>query len=458
MTPASGGRHALIVATARYDDPKLSALRAPAADAERLAAVLADPARGAFAVQTLIDEPQGTVARRVAAFFRDRRPDDLLLLHFSCHGVKDDRGELFLAAADTEVDLLSATGVSAQWLNDQITRTRSRRTVVLLDCCFSGAFPFGLRARSAAAVDAPEQLQGRGRAIITASSAMEYAYEGDRLTGAGQPSIFTEAVVEGLETGRADLDGDHLISVDDLYNYVFDRVTERTPSQRPNRKSDLEGPLYLAAGAGGALPADPAPAAARATTASASAPSAPAASPRPRRRRPSRRVAALAAAAVLLAAGTVAGVFALTGGDGRHAVDPVTWTPDWCNPTDAPAAAEDVGAEQAVTCDVPTTLVQTDVHGGDATFARFANAAAARTALKRTWASLGAHGHEDCDEGALQELSSVYAKGRAYCLVQTSSGRAWIGFNDDNTDVTGFTTFDAPTTPLSAVDAFGRIG
>jgi hypothetical protein len=238
-------RHALVVATAHYSDPKLQQLRAPAADAERLAAVLRDPDTGNFDVDVLIDETHGMVTRRVARFFRDRGPEDLLLLHFSCHGVKDERGELFLAAADTEIDLLSATGVSAAWLNEQIGRTRSRRTVVLLDCCFSGSFPFGLRPRGIG-VDAPEQLQGRGRAIITASSAMEYAYEGDELTGEGQPSIFTAAVVEGLETGMADLDHDQLISVDDLYDYVYDRVKERTPGQTPSKKSDLEGPLYLA--------------------------------------------------------------------------------------------------------------------------------------------------------------------------------------------------------------------
>lgn len=439
MIPASGERHALIVATARYDDPKLSALRAPAADAERLAAVLSDPAKGAFAVQTLLDEPQGTIARRIAAFFRDRRPDDLLLVHFSCHGVKDDRGELFLAATDTEVDLLSATGISAQWLNDQISRTRSRRTVVLLDCCFSGSFPFGLRPRSPAAVDAPDQLQGRGRAIITASSAMEYAYEGDRLRGEGQPSIFTEAVVEGLESGRADLDGDHLISVDDLYNYVYDRVRERTPSQRPSKKSDLEGPLYLATSDGGTLP--------------------PPERPAPPRRRPPRRVVAFGAAALgVIAAAVVAGVLLLGGGDGSHAVDPVNWTPDWCNPVDAPAAAKDAGAEQAVTCDVPTTLVTSDVHGATVTFARFADAAAARQGLKDRWASLGRGGYETCGESPLQELPSVYAKGRAYCLVQKSGGATWVGYNDDNSDVAGFATFDAPTPQLSAVDTLGRIG
>jgi hypothetical protein len=75
---------------------------------------------------------------------------------------------------------------------------------------------------------------------------MEYAYEGDDLKGEGQPSVFTEAVVEGLETGKADLDHDQLVSVDDLYGYVYDRVKESTPSQTPNKKSEIEGPLYLA--------------------------------------------------------------------------------------------------------------------------------------------------------------------------------------------------------------------
>jgi hypothetical protein len=103
-----------------------------------------------------------------------------------------------------------------------------------------------MRPRSATIVNAPEHFEGRGRAIITASSGMEYAYEGDHLEGEGQPSVFTEAVVEGLETGNADLDHDQLISVDDLYGYVYDRVKETTPSQTPNKKSEIEGPLYLA--------------------------------------------------------------------------------------------------------------------------------------------------------------------------------------------------------------------
>jgi Caspase domain len=311
-------RHALVVATAGYSDPKLQQLRAPGADAERLAAVLRDPQKGDFEVEVLLDESHATVTRRIASFFRDRRPQDLLLLHFSCHGVKDDRGELYLAAADTEIDLLSATGISAAWLNEQISRTRARRTVLLLDCCFSGSFPFGMRARAGTGVDAPGQFQGRGRAIITASNAMEYAYEGDRLRGEGQPSIFTTAVVEGLETGEADLDRDQLVSVDDLYNYVYDRVKDATPSQTPIKKSELEGPLYLAR----SQRPEPEPAEAPVPGLSEGAARELAAllgsaQQRPPPRRVPWRVIASAAAAVAALAAAVVAVVVLAGGDGE---------------------------------------------------------------------------------------------------------------------------------------------
>jgi hypothetical protein len=243
MDPA---RDALIVAVSEYHDPKLRRLRAPVADARSLGRVLEDPSIGGFRVQMALDEDESALTRRLARFFSDRRPEDLLLIHFSCHGIKDASGELYMAAADTETDLLSATGIPSRWLSEQIGKCRSKRIVVLLDCCFSGSFAFGTSFRAGDQVNVQQHLEGRGRVVITASNAMEYSFEGDQLSGSGQPSIFTAAVVEGLETGKADRDGDRLVSVDELYDYVFDRVRETTPNQSPTKLSSLEGPLYVA--------------------------------------------------------------------------------------------------------------------------------------------------------------------------------------------------------------------
>lgn len=75
---------------------------------------------------------------------------------------------------------------------------------------------------------------------------MEYAYEGDQLSGESQGSVFTTALVDGLETGEADRDHDKWISIDELYGYVYDRVKAENPAQTPTRQGALEGDFYVA--------------------------------------------------------------------------------------------------------------------------------------------------------------------------------------------------------------------
>ncbi len=244
-----GSRSALIVASDAYTDPGLRRLRAPASDARALAAVLRDPKIGGFEVRTLLNEPAHEVNLAVEEFFADRRPDDLLLLHFSCHGVKDEGGELFFAAANTRLRRLGATAVAAEFVNRRMSRSRSRRVVLLLDCCYAGAFERGMTARAGAGVAIQEQFGGRGRAVITASSAMEYAFEGDELadTQELQPSVFTSALVEGLETGDADRDQDGMVALDELYDYIHDKVQAATPNQTPGKWTfGVQGDLYIA--------------------------------------------------------------------------------------------------------------------------------------------------------------------------------------------------------------------
>jgi hypothetical protein len=131
-------------------------------------------------------------------------------------------------------------------VNDLINRTRSRQVVLLLDCCFSGAFTRGMVARSSPTLDVTEGFHGRGRAVLTASGALEYAWEGDELTRLNEPSIFTSAIVTGLRSGEADRDRDQMVSVDDLYDYVFDEVRRKTPNQTPGKWSNVEGTLVIA--------------------------------------------------------------------------------------------------------------------------------------------------------------------------------------------------------------------
>src|SRR5215472_6543405 len=112
-----GTRSALIVASDAYADPGLRRLRAPASDAQALTGVLDDPGIGGFEVRTLLNEPAHEVNLAVEEVFADRQPDDLLLVHFSCHGVKDEGGELYFAMANTLLHRLRATAVAAYFVN-----------------------------------------------------------------------------------------------------------------------------------------------------------------------------------------------------------------------------------------------------------------------------------------------------------------------------------------------------
>ncbi|TQS27972.1 caspase, EACC1-associated type [Microbispora sp. KK1-11] len=245
----AGTRSALIVAGDEYRDPGLRRLRAPARDAEALARVLGDPAIGGFRVRTLLNEPTHVVSEMVEEFFTDRAPDDVLLLHFSCHGVKDDNGELYFATPTTKLNRLGATAVSAEFVSRRMSRSRSRRMILLLDCCYAGAWARGALPRAGMGVHVEEQFGGHGRVVITASNAMEYAFDGAELADAQEqaPSVFTRALVEGLESGDADHDQDGYVGIDELYDYVYDKVRQTTPGQTPGKWAfDLQGDLYVA--------------------------------------------------------------------------------------------------------------------------------------------------------------------------------------------------------------------
>jgi CheY-like chemotaxis protein len=243
------GRAALLVATSTYADSTFNPLVAPEPDAKGLAKVLGEPEIGAFDVQTVVNRPAHLVARAIEKHLTTRRPDDFALLHISCHGVKDADGQLYFAAADTDRNLLASTTVSAAFLRDLLNRSRARTILVLLDCCYSGAFMAGVRGTPD--LHLGEQLlpktPGRGRVVITASDAVQYAWDGDGQAGEGQLGGFTAALIHGLRTGEADRDGDGQISIQELFNYVDEKVRGFRTDQQPCKwEFGVRGTIWIA--------------------------------------------------------------------------------------------------------------------------------------------------------------------------------------------------------------------
>ena len=241
-------KYALIIGNDRYDDPKLAQLKTPAADSQALARILGDASIGSFdEVMPLINQSETKVRRAISQFLAGKKPDDLVLLYFSGHGVLDDRGRLYLALKDTLVSLLKATSIPSSFIADEMDSCRSRRQILVLDCCHSGAFARGTKGEQKAITENTFEGSGFGRVVLTASDSTQYALEGDQVIKQSDLSLFTHFLLEGLKTGEADMNHDGQVSLDEWYDYTYTRIIAETPRQVPHKWSyHQQGDLVIA--------------------------------------------------------------------------------------------------------------------------------------------------------------------------------------------------------------------
>jgi hypothetical protein len=243
-------RAALLIGATEYSDHRLAALSAPQSDIDGLAEVLSSAAIGAFqTVDVLMNESNEELRRRIARFCADRRRADLLFLYFSCHGLLDRNGSLYFAARDTDRDYPSATALAATFVRQLLDECASKRQILVLDCCHSGAFPQGSKGSGDFAARTGEVLtaNGFGRIVLTATDSTQLAFEGKSVGLPSRRSVFTHFIVEGLKSGAADLDHDGLISVDELYQYSYEAMEHLTVGQTPGKWAyRLQGRLIVA--------------------------------------------------------------------------------------------------------------------------------------------------------------------------------------------------------------------
>lgn len=225
---------ALLIGISEYE-PGLNPLPSAVKDVEAMRRLLVNPEMGNFAeadVRVLKNPQRQEMETAIYNLYANCQKDDLVLFYFSGHGVTVENGDFYLSTSITvknqgklnPTSAVAATNVHA-WMN----HSKSKRLVIILDCCFSGAFAKGLTAKDSGTIDLQQHLGGEGRAILTASTSTQYAFESDGL----ELSIYTHYLVEGIEKGAADIDGDGLIAVDELHRYAKSKVQEASPAMTP---------------------------------------------------------------------------------------------------------------------------------------------------------------------------------------------------------------------------------
>lgn len=239
------GRLALLIANDSFLDEHLHPLVAPRADARSLRKLLLDEEIGGFdSAAMLVNESKPEIERNIERVLGQAGPEDLVCLYFSGHGLRDGQGDLYFAVANTEQDLLRSTAVSAAFLLDLMEHSQAASIVLLLDCCYSGAFAKGFKGTT----ELREVLAvGRGRYVLTASNQIELARDGKVGTdGSAGHSAFTGVIVEGLRTGKADVDNDGLITPENLWTYVSREMRDKAPRQTPTKFGEVSQETHLA--------------------------------------------------------------------------------------------------------------------------------------------------------------------------------------------------------------------
>jgi uncharacterized caspase-like protein len=188
----------------------------------------------------------GTRLRRMAD-----RPEDTVYIFFAGHGApekdpesKDGDGiAKYILAYDSDPQDLYSTAMPMDEVARILSRIRAERIIFIADSCYSGGaggrtiLAPGRRASLSDAFLERIAQSGKGRIILSSSNANEVSQESDEL----RHGYFTYYLLKGLK-GEADLDGDRLIDIDEIYRYLNKWVPDQTKgTQHPVKKGQAEG-------------------------------------------------------------------------------------------------------------------------------------------------------------------------------------------------------------------------
>jgi len=239
-------KYALLIGTSEYQSQHIPPLKGVTKDIQAMQRVLLDSNIGGFDdVQLLLNEDSNIVRSHIEQLFMEKcQKNDIVLLYLSGHGYTYEDGNLFFISHNTETNPQGkprvGTAIGAKFIHEHyMSFSKAKRQVLILDCCFSGAFAQDMNAKQATAGcikdEIEQQLGGEGRAVLTSSTSTQVSFE-DAAGG-----IYTQYLVEGIEKGAADADNDGVITVDELHQYAKRKVQEAKPAMQPEIYAIREG-------------------------------------------------------------------------------------------------------------------------------------------------------------------------------------------------------------------------
>jgi len=226
--------YALIVGVATYNH--MPSLKYTDDDAYHLYAFLRSPEGGAIPddnIKILIDDAatQKTIRQELAGMAARADKNDVVMLYMSGHGLDG-------AYLPSDFDGFKNHILYSDILN-VLNTSAANHKLFITDACHSGSMIASARTPLNVAIDnfysAYNTIDG-GTAIMMSSKKEEVSLE----YGGLRQGIFSHYLIKGLK-GNADKNGDKLINISELYNYVATNVQSYTANaQHPTIMGDYD--------------------------------------------------------------------------------------------------------------------------------------------------------------------------------------------------------------------------
>lgn len=246
--PFSGRKFAVIVGVSdyKYNDAGLRSLDFADDDARAIADFLKSPEGGGFLpadVKLMVDRDASLTALRSALAETAKRAarNDMVFIFIAGHGAPDPLSSqnLYFLFHDTKVVDMEKTALPMSELKRYLdTQVIAERVFVMIDTCHSA----GVNQKTRSLVTGRQLSQAgdennisnfyltkqlfkeKGRSILTSSDVNEVSRESAKW---GNHGVFTWALLEGLK-GKADLNGDRLITTGELFQFTRESVQKAT--------------------------------------------------------------------------------------------------------------------------------------------------------------------------------------------------------------------------------------
>ncbi|XCN71863.1 MAG: caspase family protein [Candidatus Electrothrix aestuarii] len=267
-TPAPSSLYVFSIGVSEYQDSSIENLDYAAKDSKDICSLF-EKRVGTFdkvVIKNIIN--QRAIKENILAIrdvLQNTKVDDEVVLFFAGHGLLHNKTDYYFATYDMNFKSPVQRGLSYEDIESLLYAAPARKKLLLIDTCHAGEVEEDyniqphtdelghprFRSNSLTQLtpinsgslmsmqDIFADLQfSSGAMVFTAASGLEKAQENSEWKN----GAFTHSILQGVTTGKADLNKDGLIAVSELRNYVVDDVRSLTKEEQvpTMRKENLE--------------------------------------------------------------------------------------------------------------------------------------------------------------------------------------------------------------------------